>query len=98
MTKDTIYLDNAATTWPKPDEVYRAVDMAMREHEPTRAAARTECRSTRNAWSTRPARGLPPIQCAGARTCHFYAELHRLAEHGAKRADQIGRSGGDRAL
>jgi len=54
MTKDTIYLDNAATTWPKPDEVYRAVDMAMREHEPTRAAARTECRSTRNAWSTRP--------------------------------------------
>ena len=32
MTKDTIYLDNAATTWPKPEEVYRAVDMAMREH------------------------------------------------------------------
>lgn len=27
-----IYLDNAATTWPKPEEVYRAVDMAMREH------------------------------------------------------------------
>jgi len=32
MTKGTIYLDNAATTWPKPEEVYRAVDMAMREH------------------------------------------------------------------
>ena len=53
MTKDTIYLDNAATTWPKPDEVYRAVDMAMREHEPTRAAARTGCRLTRSAWSTK---------------------------------------------
>ena len=32
MTKGTIYLDNAATTWPKPEEVYRAVDTAMREH------------------------------------------------------------------
>jgi len=27
-----IYLDNAATTWPKPEAVYRAVDAAMREH------------------------------------------------------------------
>ena len=32
MTKSTIYLDNAATTWPKPEEVYRALDAAMREH------------------------------------------------------------------
>ena len=32
MTHGTIYLDNAATTWPKPEEVYRAVDTAMREH------------------------------------------------------------------
>jgi len=32
MTKSTIYLDNAATTWPKPEEVYRAIDLAMREH------------------------------------------------------------------
>jgi cysteine desulfurase family protein len=29
---DTIYLDNAATTWPKPEEVYRAVNIVMREH------------------------------------------------------------------
>jgi cysteine desulfurase / selenocysteine lyase len=27
----SIYLDNAATTFPKPDEVYRAVDYALRE-------------------------------------------------------------------
>ena len=27
-----VYLDNAATTWPKPEEVYRAVDVAMRQH------------------------------------------------------------------
>ncbi len=32
MTEGKIYLDNAATTWPKPEEVYRAVDTAMREH------------------------------------------------------------------
>ena len=32
MTEGAIYLDNAATTWPKPEEVYRAVDTAMREH------------------------------------------------------------------
>jgi cysteine desulfurase family protein len=32
MAKSVIYLDNAATTWPKPEEVYRAVDAAMREH------------------------------------------------------------------
>lgn len=27
-----IYLDNAATSWPKPESVYHAVDIAMREH------------------------------------------------------------------
>jgi cysteine desulfurase family protein len=32
MTEATIYLDNAATTWPKPEAVYRAVDTVMREH------------------------------------------------------------------
>ena len=29
---DCVYIDNAATTWPKPEAVYRAVDSAMREH------------------------------------------------------------------
>lgn len=29
--KDIVYLDNAATSWPKPEEVYGAVDRAMRE-------------------------------------------------------------------
>ena len=32
MARDVIYLDNAATTWPKPEAVYIAVDAAMREH------------------------------------------------------------------
>jgi cysteine desulfurase/selenocysteine lyase len=30
-TLTRIYLDNAATTWPKPDEVYQAVDRYQRE-------------------------------------------------------------------
>lgn len=38
----TLYLDNAATTWPKPDRVYEAVQHAMREvgASPGRAAHR----------------------------------------------------------
>jgi cysteine desulfurase family protein len=45
----TIYLDNAATTWPKPEEVYRAVDAAMREHgaNPGRAAHRMSIEAQR---------------------------------------------------
>jgi len=31
MTKRRIYLDNAATSWPKPDSVYAAVDRYQRE-------------------------------------------------------------------
>jgi cysteine desulfurase/selenocysteine lyase len=31
MTKPRIYLDNAATTWPKPESVYDAVDRYQRE-------------------------------------------------------------------
>ena len=30
-SRSRIYLDNAATTWPKPESVYQAVDYYMRE-------------------------------------------------------------------
>lgn len=30
VNKNIIYLDNAATSWPKPEDVYKAVDEAMR--------------------------------------------------------------------
>ncbi len=42
MSGYALYLDNAATSWPKPEEVYRAVDQAMREHgaNPGRGAYR----------------------------------------------------------
>jgi cysteine desulfurase family protein len=31
MTLPRVYLDNAATSWPKPESVYKAVDRTMRE-------------------------------------------------------------------
>ncbi|MBI2930980.1 MAG: aminotransferase class V-fold PLP-dependent enzyme [Planctomycetes bacterium] len=37
---DGIYLDNAATSWPKPEEVYRAVERYMRECGGTPARGR----------------------------------------------------------
>jgi cysteine desulfurase / selenocysteine lyase len=55
MTKGTIYLDNAATTWPNPEEVYRAVDMAMREHgaNPGRGSYRMSIEAQRMVDETR---------------------------------------------
>jgi cysteine desulfurase family protein len=52
---DTIYLDNAATTWPKPEEVYRAVDTALRDHgaNPGRAAHRMSVDAQRVIDATR---------------------------------------------
>ena len=57
MTKSTIYLDNAATTWPKPEEVYRAVDTAMREHgaNPGRGSYRMSVDAQRMVDETRQA-------------------------------------------
>ena len=57
MTKSTIYLDNAATTWPKPEEVYRAVDTAMREHgaNPGRGSYRMSVDAQRLVDETRQA-------------------------------------------
>jgi len=55
VTKSTIYLDNAATTWPKPEEVYHAVDVTMREHgaNPGRAAYRMSVEAQRLTDETR---------------------------------------------
>lgn len=52
-----IYLDNAATTWPKPEAVYVAIDSAMREHgaNPRRGAYRMSVEAERLANGTRRA-------------------------------------------
>ncbi len=57
MTKGPIYLDNAATTWPKPEEVYHAIDVAMREHgaNPGRGSYRMSVDAQRLVDQTRQA-------------------------------------------
>lgn len=57
MEPPVIYLDNAATTWPKPEDVYRAVDVAMRDHgaNPGRAAHRMSMEAQRIVDDTRHA-------------------------------------------
>jgi selenocysteine lyase/cysteine desulfurase len=53
----TIYLDNAATSWPKPEAVCRAVDDFMREvgATPGRGGHRREEEAMRIAGDTREA-------------------------------------------
>ena len=41
MNGQRIYLDNAATSWPKPETVYQAVDYYQRELGATTGAERT---------------------------------------------------------
>ena len=53
-----IYLDNAATSWPKPESVYRATDQALRRaanpgrggHRFSRDSAHLVCRA--GGWSS----------------------------------------------
>ncbi|HVO22832.1 MAG TPA: aminotransferase class V-fold PLP-dependent enzyme [Candidatus Margulisiibacteriota bacterium] len=79
MTRSVIYLDNAATTWPKPEAVYRAVDAAMREHgaNPGRGSYRMSVEAQRIVDETRqgicrlfnapdPARVIFTLNCTDA--------------------------------
>jgi cysteine desulfurase family protein len=54
MTTDIIYLDNAATTYPKPEAVYRAQDEYSRQAaNPGRGAHRMALNSARQIYETR---------------------------------------------
>jgi len=79
MTGSVIYLDNAATTWPKPEAVYRAIDTAMREYgaNPGRGAYRMSVDAQRIVDDTRqeicslfnapdPARVIFTLNCTDA--------------------------------
>ena len=50
-----IYLDNAATTWPKPEEVYRRMDWFFREYgaNPGRAGHKMAARAGREVYEVR---------------------------------------------
>lgn len=52
-----IYLDNAATSWPKPEEVYRAIDEFMRTNgaNPGRSGHRPSIEAGRAIFETREA-------------------------------------------
>jgi len=53
----TIYLDNAATSWPKPEEVYQSMDGFMRHigASPGRSGHRLSIEAGRTAYETREA-------------------------------------------
>ena len=59
MSPDRIYLDNAATTWPKPEAVYDAVDHYQREIGAPTAAAAIAKRRNRIASSSGPGGASP---------------------------------------
>lgn len=50
-----IYLDNAATTWPKPESVYQAVDTCLRTYaaNPGRSGHKLALRASREIYETR---------------------------------------------
>ena len=57
MNEGLIYLDNAATSWPKPEEVYQAVDHCMREvgANPGRSGHRLSIEASRLVFDAREA-------------------------------------------
>jgi selenocysteine lyase/cysteine desulfurase len=48
-----VYLDNAATSWPKPEPVYQAVDHFMREVGATPGVWRPRSPWARRGWPCR---------------------------------------------
>jgi len=76
-------LDNAATSWPKPEAVYEAVDHAMRySGNASRSGHRLALEADRllyqlgNCWLH--------FQFAGPSTGCVHEELHRSSECGTK--------------
>ena len=75
-----IYLDNAATSWPKPESVYQAVSDYQRGR-PRSGVASTPRPSPRKAWST-PRGGMSPVGSrAGGRASRVHSQRHGRPEH-----------------
>ena len=57
IKRETIYLDNAATSWPKPETVYQAMDSFMRNTgaNPGRSAHQLSIEAGRTLYETREA-------------------------------------------
>ena len=87
-----IYLDNAATSFPKPEAVYQALDAFARTRlaNPGRAGHRMAI-GRRADPRRRPARPQPVLPRRGARALDLHAQLHRRPEHGDQGDGQAGR-------
>src|SRR5262245_26711838 len=89
MHGSRIYLDNAATSWPKPDGVYAAVERAMRElgAPAGRSGYAEACEANRLVESARAAvaRLLGADDPSRVAFCHNGTDALNIAIHGAVR-------------
>ncbi|MFY9139876.1 MAG: aminotransferase class V-fold PLP-dependent enzyme [Thermacetogeniaceae bacterium] len=63
MGEGFIYFDNAAITWPKPEQVYQAVDKTMREScaNPGRSSHQMSLKAERIVEEARQAKTVPVL-------------------------------------
>ena len=90
--KEHYYLDNASTTWPKPEPVYRFMDAFFRSHgvNPGRAGHTLAIEAEQMIFETRR---LPRAVLRFPRRSEsggIHPERHRLAEHRAVRPRRRG--------
>ena len=94
-----IYLDNAATSWPKPEAVYRAVDDYQRRlGAPAGRGSYAEAAETERIVASCRKQIAAADRCGRSGANHLHAEWHRLAESGDARLAASGRSCGDHGL
>ena len=97
VTHRTIYLDNSATTWLKPDAVpCRRYRNARTLGQPGPVTVLHAGRRY-NASATRPDKRFAAASLRRLPKVSFHTELHRRTEPRAERADQIWRPGNRQA-
>ena len=78
-----IYLDNAATSFPKPEAVYQALDRFARQRPRQPRPGRAQDGPRRRARPRRrPASAQPVLPRRGAGALRLHAQLHRRPQHG----------------
>ena len=80
-----IYLDNAATSWPKPEAVYDAVDRYQRTLGAPRVAGVSRSGRSRTAGSRGAANDRSAARRTGFETHYLRVERHRRVEPGHQR-------------
>ena len=92
MTQKRIYLDNAATSWPKPEAVYEAVDHYQREIGAPNGRSGYSPGQESNRIVDRARRGVADLIGATDPLAHrLRLQLHRRAQHGDPRHRPPGR-------